>query len=339
MAVQPNDQGNIVVDQVNGNVYTVFVANPSNQVYVARSTDGGISFDLHLVHQGPDGMSYRNVFAIMAVDRGSNVHVVYSNGTNVYLSSSSDQGTTWTTPVRVNNGNATKTALSPWIDAGDAGKVDIMWWGTSSSSSLSGSAQWKVFFAQTQNALALTPTISQNAATGVFHTGPICVNGTGCPSGTRDMAEYASTTVYRDGMAMIVYPDNQHSSNPLTYFVKQKSGAGILSTTLAASRVHQPSGDLQNEEAAAPGQFALQQNYPNPFNPTTYIGYELAQASHVRLGLYNVLGVEVASLVNEVETAGTHAISFDASKLSSGVYFYKLVAGNFVDVKRMMLLK
>ncbi len=336
--VQPDDQGNIAVDQNNGNVYTVFIGHPGNSVYVARSTDGGKSFTLLLVHQGPVGVSYQNVFPIVAVDRGSNVHVVYSNGTNVYLTSSSNQGTGWTAPVRVNNGMETKTALSPWIDAGDAGKVDIMWWATPSANSLASDAQWKVYFAQTQNAFAKTPTISENAATGVFHTGPICVNGTGCASGTRDLAEYASTTVYQDGTAMIVYPDNQQTSNPLTYFVKQTSGPVVIS-----SQPHEIEKKTAPQVVAArvPDHFALEQNYPNPFNPSTTISYALPTNGFVQLTVYNLLGQEVSSLVNEQKDAGVHSVRFDASQLPSGVYFYKLVAeeGLFVNVKRMVIMK
>ncbi|MDE3058347.1 MAG: T9SS type A sorting domain-containing protein, partial [Bacteroidota bacterium] len=331
--VQPDDQGNIAVDQNNGNVYTVFIGHPGNSVYVARSTDRGKSFTLLLVHQGPVGASYQNVFPIIAVDRGSNLHVVYSDGTNVYLTSSSDQGTVWTAPVRVNNGTETKTALAPWVDAGDAGKVDIMWWATPSPNSLAADAQWKVYFAQTQNAFAKTPSISENAATGIFHTGPICVNGTGCASGTRDLAEYASATVYRDGNAMIVYPDNQQTSNPLTYFIKQTGGAVVI----APVKMKKTAPAV----AKLPDHFALDQNYPNPFNPSTTISFALPANSFVQLTVYNILGQEVAMLVNEEMEAGTHIVRFDASRLPSGVYFYKLAAngGAFVNVKRMVIMK
>lgn len=334
--VQPDDQGNIAVDQNNGNVYTVFIGFPGNSVYVARSTDGGKSFTILLVHQGPSGESYQNVFPIIAVDRGSNLHVVYSNGTNIYLTSSSDQGTSWTSPVRVNNGTETKTALAPWVDAGDAGKVDVMWWATPSPNSLAADAQWKVYFAQTQNAFAKTPTISENAATGIFHTGPICVNGTGCASGTRDLAEYASTTVYQDGNAMIVYPDNQQTSNPLTYFIKQTGGSTVIAVKNQAEKK-----TTQLPSARIPDHFLLEQNYPNPFNPSTTISYALPINSVVQLTVYNLLGQEVALLVNGEMEAGVHSVRFDASQLPSGVYFYKLVAGNgaFINVKRMVIMK
>jgi subtilisin family serine protease len=336
VGVQPDFQGNIAVDQRNGDVYTVFVGHPGNSIYVARSTDGGRSFILKLVHQGAEGLSYANVFPILAIDRGGNLHVVYSDGTNVYLASSADQGATWTIPLRVNNGLETKTALAPWVDAGDPGKIDVTWWATSSNSALAAEAQWKVYFAQIQNAFAKNPTVTQNAATDVFHTGPICVNGTGCEEGTRDLAEYASTTVYLDGNAMIVYPDDQQTENPLTYFTKQTGGASVLSA-------HANSARSQEAEAGSgptvPAQYALHQNYPNPARAETAIRYQLPVAGHVVVKLYSVSGQEVATLVDERQEPGFKSVVLDASRLNSGLYFYKVSAGTFGEVRRMVVLK
>lgn len=88
-----------------------------------------------------------------------------------------------------------------------------------------------------------------------------------------------------------------------------------------------------------PQHYWLDQNYPNPFNPSTTISYELPQAAQVNLSVHDVLGREVATLVNEKKTAGYHAATFDASRLSSGVYVYTLRAGNFVSVKKMLLVR
>lgn len=88
-----------------------------------------------------------------------------------------------------------------------------------------------------------------------------------------------------------------------------------------------------------PFSFALQQNYPNPFNPVTTIRYSLANPEHVKLVVYDILGRQVATLVDERQNAGTHHIAFDATGYASGVYFYRLKAGAFVDNKRMLLLK
>jgi hypothetical protein len=88
-----------------------------------------------------------------------------------------------------------------------------------------------------------------------------------------------------------------------------------------------------------PAKFALMQNYPNPFNPTTNIAYELPVAAKVVLKVYDVLGREVATLINQEQAAGRYVQPFNASALSSGIYFYRLQAGNFVETKKMMLVK
>ncbi len=88
-----------------------------------------------------------------------------------------------------------------------------------------------------------------------------------------------------------------------------------------------------------PKQFALEQNYPNPFNPTTTISYQLPVASTVTLKVYDVLGREVMTLVNGKQEAGVYNLSLNGATLSSGVYFYRLQSGNFVQTKKMMLVK
>lgn len=88
-----------------------------------------------------------------------------------------------------------------------------------------------------------------------------------------------------------------------------------------------------------PTKFSLEQNFPNPFNPTTEIQYSLKSKEFVQLKVFDILGNEIQTLVNEYQDAGYYKISFDASRLSSAIYFYSLIAGNFVDVKKMVLMK
>ena len=85
--------------------------------------------------------------------------------------------------------------------------------------------------------------------------------------------------------------------------------------------------------------FYLAQNYPNPFNPTTSISFQIPNSQHVTLKIYNELGVEVAILVDEVKSAGSYDIKYDALLLPSGVYFYQLQAGTFFETKKMLLIK
>ena len=93
------------------------------------------------------------------------------------------------------------------------------------------------------------------------------------------------------------------------------------------------------DENNLPTKFALYQNYPNPFNPTTTIKYALPKRSQVRIEVYNVLGERVASLVNDVERAGTHSVKFDGAELPSGVYFYRIIAGSYTAMKKMVVIK
>lgn len=88
-----------------------------------------------------------------------------------------------------------------------------------------------------------------------------------------------------------------------------------------------------------PLSYSLSQNYPNPFNPSTLINYSIPAGGSVKLVVYNLLGEEVAALVNEYKPAGKYGIEFNASQLATGVYFYKLTSGDFSDTKKLMLIK
>ncbi|MFO7524291.1 MAG: T9SS type A sorting domain-containing protein, partial [Ignavibacteriaceae bacterium] len=97
-------------------------------------------------------------------------------------------------------------------------------------------------------------------------------------------------------------------------------------------------------EIGLPTRFVLEQNYPNPFNPSTKIEYSIPNAAtgqtlSVTLKVYDVIGNEVTTLVDEYKTAGIYEVEFDASQLSSGIYFYKLSAGSFISTKKMILIK
>jgi hypothetical protein len=93
------------------------------------------------------------------------------------------------------------------------------------------------------------------------------------------------------------------------------------------------------ELPSTPTAFALKQNYPNPFNPSTTIVYEIAWSTHITIKVYDVMGREVAELVNGIQDAGSYSIQWNASSLSSGVYYYRINAGNFTNVKKLLLMK
>jgi hypothetical protein len=103
-------------------------------------------------------------------------------------------------------------------------------------------------------------------------------------------------------------------------------------------RVYVPTVGVVNG-AEIPTSFALEQNYPNPFNPATTIKYALPARSRVTLAVFNTLGQQVATLVEGEMEGGHHEVTFDASSLASGVYLYRLTAGDYVQARRLVLLR
>ena len=121
--------------------------------------------------------------------------------------------------------------------------------------------------------------------------------------------------------------------------------AGTLDGGVFTSALSDIITDVKEISNSIPNNFVLSQNYPNPFNPSTIINFSLPKASFVTLKIYDVLGKEVATLVNEELKAGSYKFNFNANNLTSGIYFYRLQvytpvhAGNFTQTKKMILLR
>jgi len=95
----------------------------------------------------------------------------------------------------------------------------------------------------------------------------------------------------------------------------------------------------ETDISSVPNSYFLDQNYPNPFNPSTKISYSLPEASFVTLKVYDMLGREIVTLVNEAKPSGKYEVEFNASELPSGTYVYKLTAGNYQTMRKMLLIK
>lgn len=251
-------EGNLVVDQYNGNIYTSFRPQELNghtraELWLLKSTDGGATWSMTKAYQGPAGTDIGNVFPVMAVDRGGNVHLAFSqcnydpvtqNSSNckVYLTSSMDQGATWLPPVQVNSGADTSYAILPWIVAGSPGVVDLTWYGSNITNSTQ-AADWHLYFAQTTNALSGNPTFTQvQAISQVVHNKDICLKGGACGStGNRRLAEYYQIALDPDGNANIAFTDTVNNTDATgdgrTWFTRQTAGqsAYIPQTAPAAA--------------------------------------------------------------------------------------------------------
>ena len=96
---------------------------------------------------------------------------------------------------------------------------------------------------------------------------------------------------------------------------------------------------IQNISSEIPSGYKLSQNYPNPFNPVTNIEFSIPSKGNVKLTVFDITGKEVGLLINDVLSPGTYKFDFNANHLSSGTYFYRLVAGDYVETKKMVLVK
>jgi ligand-binding sensor domain-containing protein len=148
-----------------------------------------------------------------------------------------------------------------------------------------------------------------------------------------------------DGENWIVYTSSNSSvpGNTIVSIVIEDNGNRWIGTTNGIA-FYSPggivsAGDYLNPGSQIPDRFFLSQNYPNPFNPVTNFEFRIADFGFVVLKIYDVLGKVVATLVNEEKNPGIYKINFNAAGLSSGVYFYKLQAGSFVQTKKMILMK
>lgn len=123
------------------------------------------------------------------------------------------------------------------------------------------------------------------------------------------------------------------------YFFVHGSNAFVSANGLWKRPLSQITSTDDDDLANQPSNFYLAQNYPNPFNPSTKISWQVPFSSHQTLKVYDVLGKEVATLVDEEKPAGNYEIEFDAANLSSGMYLYRLQAGSFIETKKMIYLK
>jgi hypothetical protein len=187
-------------------------------VYMAVSTDGGLSFTDYPVYINPDPMvGYGHQFVNVSVDKAGNVYSVYTDDHHVYYSFSADHGKTWSGPYLVTTTSGTQ--IFPWSTAGDAGKLDVVYYqtpyfdGTNTPDNYPDSAAWTVGFAQNLNALKAGSSWSRQTASPTNHFGGVCESGVTC-TGNRDLFDdFGVAASPTTGLASIIYSDDQFDSS------------------------------------------------------------------------------------------------------------------------------
>jgi hypothetical protein len=244
-----NKLATLVVDQHRHVLYQVYSAGATPEdningvslraVWIAVSKDGGLTWTDHRIYADANpNMRTDNVFPAAAVDDAGNVYAAWSlidssdptNHPGTFFASSTDQGSTWSAPVKVNQGANQNLTLFPWLDAAGDGGVDLVYYGTAGNVN-GGDSVWNVFMEQTLNAHAATPAFTSTQITGIngidpIHRGNVSTGGLQ-PGGTADrsLADLFQVSIGADGLANISWTANWTSEAGLAWFVHQTTGA------------------------------------------------------------------------------------------------------------------
>jgi len=319
------------------------------EIYYKNSTDNGDTWSADVRLTNSLGDSYIPVVAVS----GSNVHVAwYDNhdGNNeIYYKRSTDNGISWGADTRLTNNSGESRYPSIAVSGST---VHVAW------SDNKGGSNYRIYYKRSTNggiswgaevlitnknyyniysALAVNGAVVHIVYVNLNNHGSgydIIYNKSindGATWGTEiQLTSNPSSSLYPSiavsGTALhVLFQDDRDGNSEIYYKRNLTGGTGPLGIT--------------NINSETPNGFSLNQNYPNPFNPSTVIKFQIASSSSVKLIVFDILGREVASLVNERLNAGTYQVNFDASNYPSGVYYYKLTSVEFSQTNKMILLK
>jgi hypothetical protein len=312
--------------------------------YYKRSLDGGQNWNPDIRLTNNIGNSLRPSISVS----GLTVHLVWYDDRDgmlqIYYKRSTDGGNSWGADAKLTNSGY--TAGFPSISASGLG-VNVVWLDARNGLPY-------IFYKRSTDGGVNWETDTQLTG-GIYSTGSPSISSSGL-------------------VVNVVWVDNRNGSFELyqkrstdggeswqtdTRLTNKSGNSENPSVAVSGSVVHtiwsdnrdgnpeiyykqDPSGNIvsvENISPDLPDNFKLYQNYPNPFNPATTISYSIPKISFVSLKVYDILGREIKTLVNEDMTAGNYSVNFDASNLAPGIYFYTIKAGAFVRCKKMVLLK
>ncbi len=295
-------------------------------IYFDKSTDGGVSFGLDsFVTPQPGGWDYNvpgiyrcNGLPITACDISSSPHrgTIYvnwtdqrngENNTDVFLIKSTDSGNSWSAVKKVNTDTIARQQFLSWMTVDPkTGIVYIVFYDRRNYNS--SSVTTDVFVAKSTDGgeTFINFKVSQTSFT---------------PNASVFFGDYINIAALDGKVYPIWMRLDGNNLSVWTALINDSVNVGI------------------NEGQQIANEFSLSQNYPNPFNPTTDFRFQIAEFRFVSLKVFDVLGREVATIVNEDLQPEKYSISWDASNLPSGMYFYRLTAGSFSETKKLMLMK
>jgi hypothetical protein len=337
-----NSNGPSIAVGESGQVYVAWAStrntSPFNELGIgfAKSTNGGGNWSLNESAYNCNGLFTSqlspwgiriNSFPSIDIDKSGGarngwIYIVTAEknlapaGTDpdVILHRSTNGGNTWSEGIRVNRDglNNGKIQYFPAVDVDDDGGINIVYYDSRNtptndsvqvyvSRSQDGGNTWRDYLIAAEK----------------FYPQPISLGGTGNQG---------------DNISIV-------SGNGKLYPLWMAKYPGSSNYQIWASNINLATIGINNSECKIPEDFLLGQNYPNPFNPYTKIEYSIPKNEVVTINVYDLTGKKVASLINELKTAGNYSVIFNSSEFPSGIYFYKLIAGGHTQTKRMVLVK
>ncbi|MBX7041865.1 MAG: T9SS type A sorting domain-containing protein [Ignavibacteria bacterium] len=320
-------QGSDIAIGLDGELYITWLDfnTPLDVLKFDKSTNGGISFGTDTdIASGPSpvitisssNISMPSIAADISNGPGrGNIYAVWCDARNgdpdVFISKSTNRGANWSEPFRINRdqvGNG-KLQCWPWIEVDEEGNIAVLYY---SSENTTSNNVIEAYLAWSNNQGA-------SFVNSLLSTEPSPTNQ---PNTAVRFGDYICLDYYSDRIVP-VWTDER---------------AGGVNMEIYTALYTTPSGIAQYSDAV-PTDYNLYQNYPNPFNPETKIRFDVASRGAISLKVYDMLGREVASLAEGIMDPGSYEVSFDASVLSGGVYFYRLQSGNYAGTKKLTVLK
>ncbi len=318
-------QGSDICISKDGQVNVVWLGFSSlGEVTYDRSTNGGTNFGTdQIIASGefPSGLPNDvNTFPAIATDNSSGprsgwIYVAFADNRNgdcdIFLTKSTNNGVNWSAPLRINNDPVANGKIQYWptIAVNDAGNIAVL-------------------FMDTRNTIDNTTIeayVARSYDGGVTFTNELL------------STEPSPTLIPGSNVRFGDYIDLDYAGKRLVP-VWTDERAGGFNQEIFTSEIDEllpVSGNNGN----LPNEFSLSQNYPNPFNPSTRISFSLPKASELKIEVYSALGSLIKTIASGSFPAGKHSMNFNAGSLSSGVYFYKLTAGEFSETRSMILIK
>ncbi|GBD88739.1 hypothetical protein BMS3Abin03_02680 [bacterium BMS3Abin03] len=314
-----------------GTFHAVYVSflysqNPDVQYIIASSSDGGNSFTYHPVFTTPfqieDSLAKKGY--LLQADPSDVNHLAFFSVNNLYgdldifMRESYDKGAIWSGAERVNDDPVGNNRMQDllWADFNNDGDLAVSWRDRRNGNDSTYTTSYEIW-------------------------GAVRLKDSGSFS---DNFRISDTLIAYD--SILANPGNDFMCIKLVndtlnavWGDTRDGHLNIWFQRTAISDVVSSVDPSSKDKTGTPDKFFVYQNYPNPFNPVTTISYSIPQSGLVQLKIFDMLGREVAILLNKVQSAGNHEIKFDASDFTSGVYFYRLQSGSFSETKKLVLLR